>query len=84
MLPCGSNPSSAAMQALLPDWAEWDVEHPAPGAKPRLMLHINSYYFIYNPSAEMCSSYVGQGTLAHSLSLSLMDQWKAGAADFSD
>lgn len=83
MLPCGSNPSSAAMQALLPDWAEWDVEHPPPlRAKPRLMLHINSYCFIYNPSAEMCSSYVGQGTHPHSPSL--MDQGKASAADFSD
>lgn len=81
MLPCGSNPSSAAMPSP-PDWAEWDVEHSPLRAKMRLMLHINSYYFIYNPSAEMCTGYVGQGTLPYSLSL--MDQWEAGAADFSD
>lgn len=46
------------------------------------MLPINSYYFIYNPSAEMCTSYVGQGTLPYSLSL--MDQWEVRAAAFSD
>lgn len=75
MFPCGSNPSRMA-------WAEWDAEHQPLRAKTSLMLHINSYYFIHNPSAEMCTSYVGQGT--HPYSLSLKDQWKAGAADFSD
>lgn len=48
MVPCGSHPSSAAMPST-PDWAEWDVEHPPLRAKTRLMLHINSYSFIYNP-----------------------------------
>lgn len=61
-----------------PDWAEWDAEHPPLRAKTRLMLHINSYYFIYNPSAEMCTSYVGQGTPPYSLTDGSVESWCCG------